>query len=157
MGRLKILLTSVMIVISCKSPDSNDFEVNKFNIEMKHFYGAEGYSLKYVLNQDSLKLRYDCDFENCKDTLLYKVKLEGERAKAIYSFLRKSEFDTLKKSYINDGLDGRYTFVKISGDSIFNKKIRLERFSHSLIEELIEKVDASIPETKYRLYSHKYK
>lgn len=144
------------ILIGCQNSTKEDVIVNDFHIELRHFFGAEGYTLHYFVSQDSLKLRYDCDFESCSDTLLYEIKLNESKVKDLYSFLLKSKYDTLKTKYINDGFDGRYTFIKIEGDSIPKKNIRLERYRHELIEKLLDKVDLSIPNVKYRLYRHKY-
>lgn len=156
MKRIGIVIVLTGILIGCQYSTKEDTIVSDFNIELRHFFGAEGYTVHYFVNQDSLKLRYDCDFENCKDTLLYETKLDEAKVKDLYSFLIESKYDTLKSKYVNDGFDGRYTFIKISGDSIVKKNIRMERYRHELIEELLDKVDLSIPEIKYRLYRHKY-
>lgn len=157
MKRISIIILLTGILIGCQNSNKEDVIVSDFNIELRHFFGAEGYTVHYLVNQDSLKLRYDCDFENCKDTLLYQTKLDEAKVKDLYSFLAESKYETLKNKYINDGHDGRHTFIRISGDSIPKKNIRMERFRHELIEKLIDKVDLSIPEIKYRLYRHKYK
>lgn len=144
------------ILVGCQNSTKKEILVSVFNVELRHFFGAEGYTVHYFVNQDSLKLRYDCDFENCKDTLLYQINLDKVKVKELYSFLLKSKYDTLKSSYINDGFDGRYTDIKISGNSIPSKNIHLERYRHEQIEKLIDKVDLLIPEKKYRLYPYKY-
>ncbi len=156
MKRITIIILLTGILVGCQNSTKKDVIVNDFNVELRHFFGAEGYTVHYFVNQDSLKLRYDCDFENCKDTLLYQTNLNVVKVKELYSFLLQSKYDTLKSRYINDGFDGRYTDIKISGDSIPSKYIHLERYSHEQIEKLIDKVDLLIPEKKYRLYQYKY-
>ena len=157
MKNIVITILLVGILGAGKGITNQDTEVNSFDIELKHFFGAAGYTVKYLVNQDSLKLRRNCDFPNCKDTLIYQIKLEEDDAKKLYSFLVASRFDTLKNNYITDGEDGRQTFVKISGDSLPEKMILLEDYNHDLIEQLIDRVDLLIPEIKYRLYRYKYK
>lgn len=156
MKRISMVLLLIGILVGCQNSTKEDITVSDFNIELRHFFGAEGYTVHYFVNQDSLKLRYDCDFENCKDTLLYQTNLDVIKVKEFYLFLLQSKYDTLKSRYINDGFDGRYTNIKISGDSIPSKNIHTERYRHEQIEKLIDKVDLLIPEKKYRLYRHKY-
>lgn len=152
---MRVLITiffGLVLLFGCRS----DIPVRNFNIELRHFFGAEGYTLYYILNQDSLKLRYNCDFENCKDTLIYKIPLNQELVSDFYTFLANLKYDKLDSRYETDGLDGRFTDVKISGDSIPTKSIHLVRYQHETIEKLIDKVDLLIPDIKYRLYRYKY-
>lgn len=157
MKNIVIIILLAGILGGRKNITNQDTEVNSFDIELEHFFGAAGYTVRYFVNQDSLKLRRNCDFQNCKDTLIYQVGLEEGDAKKLYSFLIESRFDTLDNNYIRDGEDGGHTLVKISGDSIPEKSITLERYRHDLIEKLIGRVDLLIPEIKYRLYRYKYK
>ncbi|MCU4158416.1 hypothetical protein J1N10_20760 [Carboxylicivirga sp. A043] len=66
------------------------------------------------------------------------------------------DYDRLESHYETDGLDGRCTDIKISGDSIVSKNISLVRYQHKTIEKLIDKVDLLIPDIEYRLYRYKY-
>ena len=151
--RISWMLIGIVILLSFlpKNPPKN------FKVELRHFYGAEGYIVHYFLDQDSLKLRYNCDFSGCKDTLLYQISLEREKTAAFYSYLTSMRYDTLKNTYEGGGSDGRFSMIKIAGDSLPVKEIRLERYRHESIEHLIDEVDLMIPDIRYRLYRHKYK
>lgn len=150
MRKTLILLITLALIAGCK-------EEKHFQVELKHFFGAEGYTVHYFLNQDSLMLRYNCDFENCKDTLLYQTRLDNQKANEFYQFLSTLKIDTLKDKYETSGFDGRHTTIKASFGNSKVKEVNLKRFRHSIIERLIDKVDSLIPINKYRLYSHKYK
>ena len=112
--------------------------------------------MHYIINQDSLKLRNNCDFKNCKDTLIYQSELNHERFSYFSVFLVNLRSDTLKNKYKRDETDGRYTDVKISEDSISSKNISLVRYQNETIEKLIDKVDLLIPDIEDRLYGYKY-
>lgn len=152
MKQLVIAIIGMGLLIGCKPQATQNFRV-----DLEHFFGAEGYTLHYIVNRDSLKLYYNCDFENCKDTPVYRMPLSKEATDDFYTFLTELRYDTLKNKYITDGFDGRYTTVQIEGHSIPKKKVKLERYDHETIEQLIDQVDLLIPEIKYRLYSYKYK
>ncbi len=151
MKRIIIAVIGIGILAGCKPKEEQNFRV-----DLEHFFGVEGFTLHYVANQDSLKLYYNCDFEGCKDTLIYQTMLDKKVAADFFSFLTDLKYDTLKNSYETSGFDGRYTTVQISGSSIPNKTIRLVRYEHETVEKLIDRVDLLIPEVKYRLYSYKY-
>jgi len=153
MQRTFLILIWLTFSLCCKSLT----EAHNYKVELKHFYGSEGFTVHYFVNQNSIKVRYNCDFENCKDKLIYQTKLDRQKSTNFYSFLTSTNFDTLKSDYERNGFDGRYTTVKISGDSFKSKTINLVRFEHPIIEQLINEEDLLIPEIKYRLYSHKYK
>ena len=151
MRKFMVFIIGLGLLCGCNST----MPVRNFNVEIRHFFAAEGYILLYKINQDSLSLRYNCDFEDCNDTLIYQIPLSQKSVLNFYSFLNELKYDTLKSNYETDGFDGRFTDVKISGDSIPSKSIRLVRYQHETIEKLLDNVDILIPDKKYRLYQSK--
>jgi hypothetical protein len=145
-----IILTLAFIIVGCQS----ESQIDNFNLEIRDFDGSQGYWLTYKINQDSLKIHYNCDFENCKDTILHSIKMDKRRVQKLYSFLKENRLDTLKKRYLNEGYDGLNLQVKISGDSLYDKRISLQRYRHPIIENLMTEIDKSIEVKKYKY--HRY-
>ncbi len=58
MRTLITIIIGVILIIGCNP----QMPVRNFNIELRHFYSAEGYTLYYNVNQDSLRIKYNCDF-----------------------------------------------------------------------------------------------
>ena len=137
-----------VLIIACQKNTT----VGDFNIQIRDFDGSNGYWLTYSVNKDSLHIRYNCDFENCKDTLLYSTKMQEENADRLFYFLKNKRLDTLKREYINEGFDGLSLDVKISGDSLYDKRISIRRFHHFLIEDLMNEIDKSIEIEKLRYH-----
>ncbi|BAO74373.1 hypothetical protein [Winogradskyella sp. PG-2] len=145
-----IILTITFIIVGCQS----ESRIDNFNLEVRDFDGSQGYWLTYKINQDSLKIHYNCDFENCKDTILHSIKLDKIKVQKLYSFLKESRLDTLKRKYRNEGYDGLNLQIKISGDSLYDKRISLQRYRHPVIENLMTEIDKSIEVKKYKY--HRY-
>lgn len=146
--KIALLLNFLVLIMACQK----DTTVRDFNIEIRNFDGSNGYWLTYNVSKDSLHIHYNCDFENCKDTLLYSTKLQEENADRIFSFLKNKRLDTLKREYINEGFDGLSLDIKISGDSLYDKRISIRRFHHFLIEDLLNEIDKSIEAEKLRYH-----
>ena len=128
----------------------NESSIANFNVEISEFDSSYGEVKYYKINKDSLKIHYDCDMRGCKDTLLYAVKLNKHKLINFYDYLKTNPLDTLKTKYISKGFDGLLLRVKISGDSIESKSIRLERYWHSEVEKLITEMDKLIPDVQYK-------
>lgn len=143
-------LILLFFTLSCKENKSE--ERIFFDIEIRNF-NAEGYWLTYVLNQDSIYIRYNCDFDNCKDKILYKNEISYWHKKNINDYLNESSIDTLKNSYFREGLHGTNLRVKISFNEIKGKKIKLIRYNHPVIEGLMKEIDKTIEPKKYKYHS----
>ena len=143
-----IILIFIVSVNSCQTKS----KIENFNVEIRDFDGSAGYMLNYKINKDSLKIHYDCDFENCKDTIIYAIELNKRKTSEFYKYLKLNKTDTLKTRYREDGFDGLNLYVKISGDSLKPKKIKLERYFHPEIKKLIVDMDKLIPEEKYKYF-----
>ena len=150
MKRIHIIILLLITLVGCSTRPN----VQSFTIDITHFYGAEGYTLHYILNKDSVSLQYNCDFEDCKDTLLYRGKLNPDSVSIFYEYLIDMKYSSLKDHYENEGLDGRYTTIRISGKDIPTKKIEIIRYRQEKIDTFLHKFDRLIPNKKYRLFQH---
>ena len=141
---ISILLGSI-ILISCY----RDYSVDSFDLAFTDWYGSEGYMLKYVINNDILKIHYDCDFEKCKDTIVYKQVLNKKEVYNFYLKLKELKTDTLKKYYVGEYSHCRQV-LEISGDSLRSKKaIFIGGYYHPVLEEITEEIDDLLLNEKY--------
>lgn len=145
---MQIISLLVITLAGCSTKP----HVQNFTIDITHFYGAEGYTLHYILNKDSVSLQYNCDYEGCKDTLVYKEKLNPDSVSIFYEYLLNMKYSSLENHYENDGCDGRYTTIQISGKNIPTKKIEIVRYHQNEIDTFLHNFDRLIPNKKYRLF-----
>ncbi|MBO6881753.1 hypothetical protein [Winogradskyella sp.] len=148
---IKIFLQFLILFLSVLNCQNNN-EIKQFNIEIRDFDGSQGYSLTYKMNQDSLKILYNCDFENCVEKNIYNIELEKRQVSILYEYLKNSSLDSLKSKYIEEGYDGINLRLKVSGEEINSKIVRMERYIHPEVEKLLTEFNKLIPEKKYKLY-----
>ncbi len=123
---------------------------HKFSVFISFLIQPSGYYYNYIITQDSLRLDYNCSLVNCKDTILYNVKLDIAKAEQYYSFIKSLRIDTLQKSY-QGGLDGLSTLVLIHGDSLVDKSVTTNgSFKHPVINALVDKTNELISNDKYQ-------
>ena len=142
-----LMFISLNISLSC----INKYRTENFNIKYTNFYGSEGFSLTYKINQDSIKIHYDCDFENCKDTIIYNKKLKEEDIYKFYKVLKLLRTDTLKRRYIGEGIGHDVRTLEINGDSLTTKSVRFRDYYHPEIEKLTYEIDKLIEENKFKI------
>lgn len=143
-----ITLAFIISLLGCH-PNT---KAESFNVEIRDFDGAGGVVLHYKINNDSIRIHFDCDFQNCKDTIIYDIALNKKKATQFYQYLKKNSTDTLRSIYHEEGFDGLNLLVKISGDGLKAKTVKLERYFHPEIEKLIVEMDKLIPEKKYKYF-----
>ncbi|WP_299124807.1 hypothetical protein [uncultured Tenacibaculum sp.] len=140
-----LILIGSMILTSC----NRDYSISSFDLAFTNWYGSEGFMLKYVIDKDSVRIHYDCDFENCKDTIIYNRKLSKKETYNFYEKLKELRTDTLKKFYIGEYLHGRQV-LEISGDSLESKKVILmSGYYHPVLEKLTIEIDKLLQNEKY--------
>ena len=124
-------------------------------IQMNHYFGGVGIQLKYTINENSLTVKYDCDYENCREKIIYERKISDLESMEFISKIESLKPDTLKNEYINKHvLDGQYTEIYF-GKLIETKKSKviIQNVNLSVIESMIKYVDELIPEKRFRLKS----
>ncbi|MEN8186818.1 MAG: hypothetical protein ABFR05_06785 [Bacteroidota bacterium] len=148
-------LISLLIIVKFFTSCGTKIPIQDFSVKIKHFYGAEGYTCIYYVNQDSLRISSSCDFTNCEDTTLYKIALKKESVSEFYNYINDFDYEGLKDVYEPEEIIsyGHDVFVEIIGDSIPNKNINLFNYDLNEIKELIEEVDLLIPNKKYKFYN----
>ncbi|WP_132722273.1 hypothetical protein [uncultured Tenacibaculum sp.] len=131
---------------------SSDYKIDRFSLEYTNWYGSEGVMYKYVINQDSLRIHYDCDFENCKDTIIYQKVLNKKKVYNFYSKLKKIKTDTLKKFYVGEYPHDREV-IEIKGDSLNNIRIILRDYYHPEVEKITLEIDKIVNLKKFSIHN----
>jgi hypothetical protein len=126
----------------------------KYTVVIDHWVQPDGYELKYSVTQDSIVINYNCDFVNCKDTVIYRQLLTYAAAEQYSQYIKGLRMDTLKKLYERNGYDGLSTIVTIKGDSLPFKTVVTRRVRHPTIKLLIDATNKLIPVENYRFKSY---
>lgn len=131
----------------------NEKEINiyPFKFTYTDWYGSEGYMLQYRIDQDSLKIHYDCDFENCNDTIIYKSGLNRYKTNQFYTVLRSLRIDTLKNLYVGEGIGHSRVEVELEGNNLVSKRIILMDTLLPKIKTITFEIDNLLPSNKYRI------
>ncbi len=114
------------------------------------FHGADGYTLQYLVTEDSIKMFSDCDFEGCKDSLIYRQRLSEDVVTGFSKMIYDIRIDTLKTRYVESGFDGLSRTISYQRNSDKLKFILLERYSHPTVDSLISGIRKLIKDRKYR-------
>ena len=135
-----------LILHGCKSNDKS------YSINIKHFAGAVGLTRIYEINEKGIVLKANCDFENCKERILFKCEFRKSQADSILNIVSALRLDTLKNNYSTDMDDGLYSEIKLNiGAS--DKKIGLSNYKLPSTDSLFRLVDNQILIPKYRFYN----
>jgi hypothetical protein len=148
-------------IISCnikKDIIVNSFlKIPNFEVNIEHFYGAEGETFNWIITKDSLKIKYNCDFEDCKDTLLFSSPIDTIKAKLYFNKLVEIPFNDLNAKYnktsLNDGLEENVIIKKIYDSEI---KVYIHGKEVKEIDNLYKLTDSLIlNRTKFKINSKK--
>lgn len=164
MLNMKIMLVFFIILftlISCnvkKFTVVNSFEKTpNFEVNIEHFYSAEGETLNWIITKDSLKINYNCDFEGCKDNLLFSSQIDTTNAKLYFNKLVEIPLNNLNAKYdkttMNDGLIENVMIKNIYDSEI---KIYIHGKEVQEIDNLYRLTDSLILyKTKFKINSKK--
>ena len=145
MKNINVYFIIFISLISC----NRNYEIDNFKLTYTNWYDSEGFMLKYIVNNDSLKIHYDCDFENCKDTIVYNEVLSKKEIYKFYKKIKELKIDTLKKFYEGEYVHGTEIF-EIEGDSLISKKVLfIGGYYHPVIEEITIEIDKLLSNKKY--------
>jgi hypothetical protein len=144
-----VALLTIFCIKSCKPVDEAKGRAS-FYIMISDVHGADGYTLQYLVTEDSLKMFSDCDFEGCKDSLIYRQGLSADAISKFSKVVYDIRIDTLKSQYVEDGFDGLTRRVSYQRNSDKLKFIQLERYDHPIIDSLVSEIRKLIIDKKYR-------
>jgi len=122
---------------------------NKFSVEVWYESNLTP-GIKYLLNQNEIKVLTSSDFRWRSSTLVYSKKLSARQSDSIYESLIKLRLDTLKSGYQNLSIyDGLYTHYAIKRDKV--KRMKTTTYATSTIA-----TDSFIEIIKSKLLTEKY-
>lgn len=148
-------------IISCSKKQATKadsfLKMPNFEVNIEHFYSSEGETINWIITKDSLKINYNCDFEGCKDTLLFSSPIDTTKAKLYFNKLVEIPLDNLNKNYdkmfLNDGLK-----ENVNIKNIYNTEIKVSIHVKEVqeIENLYKLTDSLIlNSTKFKINSKK--
>jgi hypothetical protein len=137
------------IFISFQSCHSNN---KHYSLSIKHLAGAAGLTRIYEISEKGILVKTNCHFENCKETIVYKIDFRKEQADSILNTIDALRLDTLKKSYSTDMYDGLYSEIELNLGTL-TKKIGLSNYELPSTDSLFRLIDNQILVTKYRFYN----
>lgn len=150
---IAISILATLLVIQCKTKSKEHYQ-STFSIEVRHFAGAAGLTIYYIVNERSVQVDTDCDFENCKRKTVYKRELRSEESDKVLEGLQGLRLDTLKKEYRPKGIvfDGLVSSIKIHGSKLPDKEISIDNVNLPATDSLYRLIDGLIVIKKYQFY-----
>ena len=122
-------INSSKLIIQNTSQNRTNFEVR-----IRHFYSGEGEVITWNINEKSLQIIYDCDFENCKEKILYSTAIDSTEAKLYFDKIKAMQLTKLNERYEEEELnDGRKENISIK--DVYNKDVNI--FIHGKKVKLI--------------------
>ena len=126
---------------------------SKFSIEIWYESNLTP-GIKYLLNQNEIKVLTSSDFKWRSSKLVYSKKISARQSDSIYKSLLKLHLDTLKSGYkFSDEnisiYDGLYTHYKINGDKIKRTKTTTYATSTIATDCLMEIIKSKLLTEKF--------
>ena len=135
---------------------ANARQDNPFVVEVRDFYGVEGYTLHYHLDNSRLVVVLSDDFGSPPKEVLSKSLTKAE-AKDWAFYLERFPIEQLKEDYTNravdDGLQQFFTF-RTGGKE---KKVAVRNVRVEELENLCQKLNRLIPEKDFRVRGPGYR
>lgn len=125
----------------------------KYAIERRYYDLSEGVTIYYLVNDQSVKVDIDCDFEDCSRKNVYLRKLSPAQSDSLLQTLKVLHLDTLKANYKPKAkiYDGFASLIKLRGPNIPDKEISINNVHVPVIDSLQKIIDGLIWTRKYQL------
>jgi len=150
------LLTFLSFTTQRASKTYSFSEIPHFQIIIEHFFSSEGEMLFWYISKDSVKIHYNCDFEDCRDTILYSSAIDTNVSEQYFNELLKIPLNRLEKKYdyeaMSDGLMETIKILNLYPDDI---SIYKHGIDVSEIESLYVLTDSLILNKSKLKISHK--
>ena len=151
----------IFTFVSCTKDKSTKIntltKATNFEVNIKHFYSTEGENLNWIIRKDSLKIKYNCDFEGCNDTLLFSSTIDTTTANLYFKKIIKIPLNDLKGNHDNilmqDGLKENI-IIKNTYDAEIKISVHGKQFQE--IDKLYKLTDSLIlHDTKFKISPRK--
>ncbi len=146
--KLLVILTVIPLMFNCKTKSE------RFSIEVRHFAGAPGLTIYYIVNDTYVQVDTDCDLQDCKRKTVYKRSLTQEQSESLLENLKSLHLDTLRKTYEPKEMifDGLFTTIKLQGPDLPTKTISINNVELPTTDSLYRIIDNLIFAKKYKFY-----
>lgn len=146
--KLFIIATLSLLTINCRTNS------NKVSIEIRHFAGAAGLTIYYLVSDNFVQVDTDCDFQDCKRKTVYKSDLNPQQRDSLFKALHTLRLDTLKNNYKPKGMvfDGLVSSIKLRGSGLPDKDISIDNVDLPATDSLYRIIDRFILVKKYQFY-----
>jgi hypothetical protein len=143
-----IILALSLLTTQCRTSS------NRISIEIRHFAGAMGLTIYYLVTDKFVPVDTDCDFQDCKRKTVYKQDLTSEQSDGLFNSLQSLRPDTLKKSYTPEEIifDRLVSSIKLRGSGLPNKEISIDNVDLPATDSLYRIIDRLILIKKYQFY-----
>jgi hypothetical protein len=149
MLRLIFLLVFLLSLGSCTNPKDNRFQ----SLKIKHFAGAAGLTIIYIVTKNKIQVSTNCDFQDCKEQVVYERNFTKAESDSIQNFILTIHLDTLKASYETPNIDdGLYSEIIVEKKSSPPKKSTFSNYSTAATDSLFKYIDKLILTKKYRFH-----
>ena len=139
----------LLLMTSCNNNGRKDF-----SLTIKHYAGAAGLTLIYDIDENGLKIKTNCDLENCKQKTVYKRTFTKNESDSIYWFFNSLQIDTLKPSYETKSVwDGLFTKLTFKKGLFSSHSSTFDNFNTTTTDTLFKFVDNLVLAKKYRFYN----
>ncbi len=147
---MKTPLFLLWIFIPPVSEFSPSLSIPPFQVNILYTIQPEGYTLDYIVTPDSLALHYRCLFTRCRDSMLYGIRLDGQQVARYYQFVRQVRLDPLQNLNETKGSDRVSVLVRIQCAGQPSQTLLTVHLDQPVIDSLIRKTNALIPNPGYR-------
>ena len=146
--KLFIIATLSLLTTNCRTNS------NKISIEIRHFAGAAGLTIYYLLGDNFVQVDTDCDFQDCKRKTVYKRDLNPQQRDSLFKALQTLRLDTLKSDYKPKRMvfDGLVSSIKLRGSGLPDKNISIDNVNLPATDSLYRIIDRLILVKKYQFY-----
>jgi hypothetical protein len=121
-----------------------------FQVSILYTIQPEGFTLNYIISGDSLKLHYKCLFTRCRDTTIYRIRLQTGEASAYYQYVRTLRLDSLQNFNETKGDDRVSALVRIQCPGMPPQSLLTVHVDQPVIAMLISRTNNLIPDLNYR-------
>ena len=149
MTRLKtFIIASLFVVTSCNHSDRENF-----SLTAKHYGGAAGVTIIYLIDENGLQVDTNCDLANCKQATVYNRPFTKAESDNVLKVLNSLKLDTLKKSYKYQGYynDGFLTEIKLRKGLFSSHKSTFYNIYTPTADSLNAYIDKLVAKPEFRL------